>query len=128
MPTIKFKGDTAHHFVAVNGKLPAGFSLGAVSEHNEAMGYCDASRIHCATQFHPENKANALNAQTKMMDRQVQLLNGFIELARMNHNCKNDNGICPTEFMANAKVDLDLYYGICPLIGHEKVLIDEMTC
>jgi anthranilate/para-aminobenzoate synthase component II len=128
MPTIKFKGDTAHHFVAVNSKLPVGFSLGAVSEHNEAMGYCDASGIHCATQFHPENKANALNAQTNMMDRQIQLLNGFIELARMNHNCKNDNGICPTEFMANVNADLDLYYGICPLIGHEKALIEEMTC
>jgi anthranilate/para-aminobenzoate synthase component II len=126
IPTIKFKGHTAHHFVAVNGKLPAGFSLGAVSEHNEAMGYCDPTGIHCATQFHPEHYAGNLNAQAEAAKYQIQLLNGFIELARMNHNCKNDIGVCPTEFMDNAKAELDFYYGTCPLLGHDDATVNEV--
>lgn len=115
MPTMKFKGDTAHGFVAVNDKLPAGFDLGAVSEHNEAMGYCDSTGIHCATQFHPEHYVDALTSGTDTV--QAQLLHGFLELARLNHNCKNSDGSCPDEFMAQAKIEMDLHYGKCPLGG-----------
>jgi anthranilate/para-aminobenzoate synthase component II len=125
MPSIKFKGDTAHHYVAAKNKIPNGFSLGAISEDNEAMGYCDASGINCATQFHPEHKASTVFNTPNQCDRQVQLLNGFIDLARINHKCKIGEGICPLEYMNVIKSELDYHYGFCPLAGHQSVNIEE---
>lgn len=104
-PDISFKGDTAHSFAAVYGKLGTGIELGAVSEDNIPMSYGHENGIRYVTQFHPEHYYDNLdNAKTI---NQKAWIDNFIELAVMHHDHRVEGSSHPIEYFAQIRIRLD---------------------
>ena len=105
-PKIEYKGDTAHHFAAVSGKLGEGLELGAVSEHDVPMAYAHINGIRFATQFHPEHYYDTPH-QDENVNHQKSWLENFIHLTKMHHNFLHHDTIHPQVFMLQVKARID---------------------
>lgn len=94
-PHVKFKGDTAHHYAAINGKLGQDMKLGAISEHKVPMTYIHQNGIRLATQYHPEHHyTDELSAIHKKA-----WLDNFVAIARLHHNSKIHGTVTPSEYL-----------------------------
>jgi gamma-glutamyl-gamma-aminobutyrate hydrolase PuuD len=104
-PKIEYKGDTAHNFAAVSGKLGNGLQLGAVSEDGVPMSFAHENGIRFATQYHPEHYYKTY-AQEGVNYQRIWLEN-FVDIARMHHDAAHSGGEHPLQFMAKVKERLD---------------------
>jgi anthranilate/para-aminobenzoate synthase component II len=104
-PEVKFKGDTAHKYAAINEKLGENLELGAISEDNVAMSYAHNNGIRYATQFHPEHYYDNLNDANTI--NQKAWINNFVELAQMHHDFRVNGEEHPTKVLADIMVKLN---------------------
>ncbi len=94
-PEVKFKGDTAHNFAAVSGKLGQGMKLGAVSEGGIPMSYAHENGLRYATQYHPEH----YYTDEPHGAPQKAWLDNFVAIARLHHNSKVHGTVSPIEYL-----------------------------
>lgn len=111
---ISVKGDTAHHYAAIIGKLGNDLQLGAISKDNTkgedvAMAYAHNNGIRYATQFHPEHYYNDLYYEelTSSIIHQNAWLDNFISIAKMHHEYRVNNATHPEEYMHGIKARLE---------------------
>lgn len=100
-PEVTFKGDTAHHYAAVNDNLGGEMQLGAVSEDGVAMAYMH-SNIRFATQYHPEHHYS----NSSEINHQALWLDHFVDMAIMHHDYRVNSGVHPMEYYANVQEKL----------------------
>ncbi len=104
-PKIEYKGDTAHNFAAVSGKLGNGIQLGAISEDGVPMCFAHENGIRFATQYHPEHHYKTPTKEG--LNYQRIWLENFVDMARMHHEAVHSDGEHPLQFMAKVKEKLD---------------------
>jgi gamma-glutamyl-gamma-aminobutyrate hydrolase PuuD len=90
---VKYRGDTAHRFAGVAGKLGENIELGATSEQGVPMAYCSLVEAKCATQFHPEHEYYNPNSYGH------HWLESFLKIASIKHLHKKEVCPSPTEVL-----------------------------
>jgi anthranilate/para-aminobenzoate synthase component II len=124
LPEVSFKGDTAHHYAAVEGKLGNDLQLGAISEDNVVMSFASNNGIRYSTQFHPEHH---YGNQDNNAIHQNAWLNNFVEIARMHHAHRVNGDAHPTEYYTEVKARLDecIFEPTCLVETYAGLILDN---